>query len=436
MSKMKLLAGGLLGLLAAFLPLSTAHAAGETMYLTPSSQVAHQNGALDVTARINSGSNAVNAIQVNLSYPSSQLEFTSATPSADYEITAQNVGGGGSVKVAVASFTPKTGDHLVVTVHFKVLASSGTATISFADGTEMDGGGGPVANTQTGTTVSFGGAASPSPTPSASPTSPSTASKSTSPDTTPPKIQKAQVVATADGTSIKWQTDEPCTAEVAYGPTAHFGFTAHDTNASTSHSVALDSKVVPKKTVYYYQITCTDIAGNKASSPATAFTTAGLLFSVKVVDSKGKPLVGAKVEFGGQSYTTNSQGSVQLSAGQGSQKVTVTNGKSKQTLTVDPGSDNANHKSLDYSVTLAVQRSSLTNIGLAVLAVLVVVVAALVVRRWLKNRRPPTPTLPTDLPTGPYGPYGPPGPPSPYGPAPPPPGVGPGGPYPPQPPQQ
>ena len=92
------------------------------------------------------------------------------------------------------------------------------------------------------------------------------------PDTVSPVI--SQVVARPLDTLsvIEWQTNEPATSQVSYGP----GMTLILTTTETSHFVTEHSVLLPDltpSTLYYYRLYARDNAGNGATSTELIFTT-------------------------------------------------------------------------------------------------------------------------------------------------------------------
>ena len=99
-------------------------------------------------------------------------------------------------------------------------------------------------------------------------------SPATSTDGTPPAISSVSAAAGSGGTAtVTWATDEDSDSRVAYGPSVSLGLSAGSATLVKSHSVALNG--LAPGTVYYYQVTSRDAAGNVSTSPATpaSFTT-------------------------------------------------------------------------------------------------------------------------------------------------------------------
>jgi len=308
------------------LAVSPAYAAAATLYLSPSSGSVANGGTLTVSVRESSGSEPVNAVQANISYPASQLQFLSISSSSAFSVAAQSTGGGGLVQIGRGALPSVTDDQLVATVQFKALIGNGTASLSFAAGSSVVS---ATSNTNIMTSSPGGGyslttpASSPAPSPTPAPASSSrssSAAKSTSTpsptsapivakDTTPPTITAiAASSITTGAATITWTTSEPASSEVDYGLTSGYGLTAVDASATTGHSVVLNSPLIVPGTTYHFAIKNIDAAGNHAASSDHEFTTKGAVVTVTVTDAAGRPVRGAVVAFNGQSSTTDAKG--------------------------------------------------------------------------------------------------------------------------------
>ncbi|MDX1766309.1 MAG: cohesin domain-containing protein [Candidatus Saccharimonadales bacterium] len=305
-------------------------AAGESMYLSASKSTVYKDQTVDISVRMNSGTTNVNAVQANLSYPSSSLQFVSISPASTFEIQAENSGGSGSVAIGRGTLSPKSGDKLIATVKFKALKSSGSATISYTAGSQLVDNGTTIPTTQSGTSVTLASEPvddSPSPSPSPSTPNPST---NTEPDedepeekdTKAPVIEGAQVVY-EETAVVKWSTNESSDSKVDYGPTEALGFSKASSKRVKNHSLKLDKDLLAAKTTYYYQITSKDKEGNKAKSDILSFVTPGIDYTVKITDQNSAPIVGATVYFLGESYQSDENGEVHLSAGEGLQTIAI-----------------------------------------------------------------------------------------------------------------
>jgi hypothetical protein len=114
------------------------HAAGsDTMYLSPSGGTHKVGTTFSVAIRENSNSDSVNAVEADLTYSTSKLQFVSTSLSGTaFGITASNTGGGGSISVSLGSVSAVTGDKLIATVTFKALAA-GSGTVSVSSGSQV-----------------------------------------------------------------------------------------------------------------------------------------------------------------------------------------------------------------------------------------------------------------------------------------------------------
>lgn len=109
-----------------------------TVYLTPESGLRKISETFTVEIRENSGTTPVNAVQANLSYPMSLLDFVSIdTTGGAFTVIAESSGGSGQVSIGAGNTTALTGDRLVAKVTFKTRTTGGTAGLSFTSGTAL-----------------------------------------------------------------------------------------------------------------------------------------------------------------------------------------------------------------------------------------------------------------------------------------------------------
>jgi hypothetical protein len=106
-------------------------AAGEVkLYLSPASASVKKNDILTLSLRENSNEEPVNVMSTNITYAPSALEFLSITPSAQFPITDYSYGAGVININYQATFDANRNDQPVATVQFKVLASSGSFSVT------------------------------------------------------------------------------------------------------------------------------------------------------------------------------------------------------------------------------------------------------------------------------------------------------------------
>lgn len=108
-------------------------AGAATLTLTPASGSYDINGTFTVTVKENSGSETINAVQADLSYDTSKLQFISlSTAGAFNYCDPSSGGGGGNISFACASTAGAlTGNQTVGTITFKALVGSGSSPVTF-----------------------------------------------------------------------------------------------------------------------------------------------------------------------------------------------------------------------------------------------------------------------------------------------------------------
>lgn len=107
-------------------------AGNDSLSLSPASGSYIYGGTVTLTVNEDS-SDAINAVEADLTYNSTQLQFTSASCSSTFGITAQNTGGSGAVELACGIADGSvTGAQTVGTVSFTVIGGSSSSVITFA----------------------------------------------------------------------------------------------------------------------------------------------------------------------------------------------------------------------------------------------------------------------------------------------------------------
>lgn len=212
--KIQLLLASLFLLLSALLYTLPAYAAGSaTMYLSPASGSHNVGDTFSVGVWEDSGSDDINGVQANLSYPANLLTYVSSTVSSTFNIVGENSGGSGSVAIGVAKTAPPVhGAQQVATVNFKV-TNSGSATISFASGSAVvkPNGGGSLALTTVPGSYNLVAPAPPAQPPPSSP--PPASSGSTGGSTSSkPSSSAAKPSGTSSSTSPAPSTSAPSPA--------------------------------------------------------------------------------------------------------------------------------------------------------------------------------------------------------------------------------
>lgn len=123
-----------------------------------------------VSVMTDTGTDEVNAVQADFSYPADKLEFVSIDGAGSaFGTEAPSTGGTGKVSIARGTITPVSGSKLVAKVTFKALANgsaplnfiAGTALLKASDNTDIIG---TLGNTS-GSTITVGTAGNPNPNP-------------------------------------------------------------------------------------------------------------------------------------------------------------------------------------------------------------------------------------------------------------------------------
>ena len=116
-------------------------AAAATLYLSPASQTVTQATTFNVQVRENSSTDPVNAVQANLTYDTTKLDFVSISNTGSaFGVEAENTGGAGAVRIArgvTGGQPPVTGDQLVATITFRAKTSLGATSVTFAAGSAV-----------------------------------------------------------------------------------------------------------------------------------------------------------------------------------------------------------------------------------------------------------------------------------------------------------
>jgi hypothetical protein len=300
------------------------HAASGSLYLSASTKNVNQGDTFSVAVRVNTGGDGVNAVQANLTYPASMLQFVSISAAgSSFDVSAQGSGGGGAIQIARGAISDVTGDALVATVTFKALLDGGTANVDFSGGSAVVRSSDNIdilTGTSGGRYTLYTFVAKPK-----TPSSPSTPAAPA--DTTPPVITAITVTnITPAGATVQWTTDKPSNSAVDYGLDTNYGLSASDTTMTTAHKLTLNSAFLEPVTPYRFRIKSADASGNVATSPDQGFTTAGYSLDVRVLDHKSQPAAGAQVTMAnivkladskGIAHFMNLKPGAQLVAGQG-----------------------------------------------------------------------------------------------------------------------
>jgi len=124
------------------------------------------------------------------------------------------------------------------------------------------------------------------------------------PDVIPPNISAISTNSlTSASVNIVWNTDEPATSGVEYGPTTAYGSSVTNSALVNSHSLSLVNLNVG--TTYHFRISSTDRSGNKTTTADRVFTTSS---SANVVAPGFTPGSGSFIEPQGITLSTPTAG--------------------------------------------------------------------------------------------------------------------------------
>ena len=115
------------------------HAAGDAYFTLSPDSTTHTVGdsvVLSISETSGSSDNT-NAVQANLSYPTSLLQFVSINLSGPFSLCGQKSGGGGAVNIGCASTTATSGNQAVAQITFTAI-SNGSASVSMTSGSDID----------------------------------------------------------------------------------------------------------------------------------------------------------------------------------------------------------------------------------------------------------------------------------------------------------
>jgi chitodextrinase len=226
--------------------LAASHASGTaTLTLSPGTSNISLGSTFTVSIVENSGTTAVNAVEADLTYDQTKLQFVSIDSSTSpFTLSARATGGSGTVMIANAALTPVTGSQTVAKVTFTAIGTGSTAvdfasTSGIAESTNNT----DVLGTTTGGTYTVS-------------------------DTTAPSVPSGLTVSSRTATSIgiTWTA-----------ATDNVGVTGYKiyrggTQVGTSVTPAFSNTGLTPSNNYSYTVVAVDAAGN-ASAQSSALAT-------------------------------------------------------------------------------------------------------------------------------------------------------------------
>jgi hypothetical protein len=215
---------------------NTHAASNDTLYISPATATETVGSTFTVAIRENSNSDQVNAVQANLTYSTSNLQFVSTSLSGSaFGITAANSGGSGAVSLSLGSTTPVTGDVLIANITFQVTAvGSGNITYAGSSSVLSYTTNTSVVSSMTGTSLTLQAA------PTAPTTPPKTITKAPVTTTPTPSTGKTSIAPTNNPTPVS--VPDNANVEISSGATVQTA--PSDADQVTKVEYYLGSKLV------------------------------------------------------------------------------------------------------------------------------------------------------------------------------------------------
>ena len=270
-----------------------------TLSLSPASGTYGKGSTIKVNVYVNTGSEKVNAVQANFSYPQDKLKFSSVSTSGSaLTIVAEKGGGGGYVKIGGGAPTPGfSGNKFLAAVNFVVLTDSGSATLTFAgdsailkdaDNSNIYTGGSPATYTLAGTSSDSGQNL-----PGISPGSQSGGDFSGTGSFTLSNVEASEV--TRNSAKITWSTSVEATSEMEYGYSQNYEFNALSEGIAKEHTITSSDGLLIPGNIYHFRVRSKDSKGAEVLGENMTFMTPGYSVMIIVKDEKGALLKGASV---------------------------------------------------------------------------------------------------------------------------------------------
>lgn len=292
--------------------------AAASFSLSPASGNFGQGQAFTVAVNVNTGGEAVNAVEAVLTFPADKLKANFISHSGSgFDINAESTVGSGVVRIAKGKLPPGVvGSRRVASVGFTAL-SGGTASIGVSGSVLRESDSANILGGASGATFNIGAQIV-----TTAPTDTSPEATKPAVDSQAPKISDVAVLNLgAQTATILWKTDEAADSQVEYGFVTNragdeikYFFTAGSDELVTDHEITLEPKTLIPGYLYHFRISSEDKAGNQALSEDQIFTVPGYSFELTVTDTQSKAVEGAKVRLPGIGVeaTTDKNGRVKF----------------------------------------------------------------------------------------------------------------------------
>lgn len=109
-----------------------------SLYVDPSSQKVRQGDTVTLEVWVNAKKQPINAVQANLTYPTSKFKFKNIDPNGSaFEVEAQSTEKNGLIKIGRGHIGKVSGTQLVAKVNLTALSNTGSAAVHFTDGSAV-----------------------------------------------------------------------------------------------------------------------------------------------------------------------------------------------------------------------------------------------------------------------------------------------------------
>lgn len=263
-------------------------ATASTLYLSPGSINIPQGSTVSVSVGINTAGESVNGVSAYLSYPADKLEVAWISYGSRFDIAAEGVYGGGSIRISRGSISGVVGSVNIATVGFKG-KQQGTATVAFVGGSAAP------RSSDSSDSLNLGSSAGGTYTITAP--QPITPTPTGQQMATTLRISKLKVsdISTSSAT-ITWETNEKSDSTVEYGlsPDKYF-LTFYDKTLTATHTAKLEGHALTPGASFHFRVKSKDQNSNEAVSSNQTFQLKGYDVKIKITDKANNPVANTDV---------------------------------------------------------------------------------------------------------------------------------------------
>lgn len=370
-------------------------ALASTLYLSPGSGDVSQGGVKTVQVRLNGGGDTVNAVSAFLSYPQDKLEvaWINYTGSA-FSIQAEDVYGGGVIKISRGSFSPVSGNISVASIGFRG-KGLGSATVAFIGGSAAprasDSSDSLNLGASAGGTYKIVPAAAKTPAPSV-PEEVSLAALEIS------DIKVSEI--STNSATISWKTNIEADSFLEYGLAKdQYILNASSGESTKDHSLKIEGPLLLPGSTFHFRVKSKDAKDRLVSGEDMTFQLTGYEVRIQVTDEKGLPVAGVEVLLYSepQKGVTDKNGEVVFgNVSPGKHLAVVRVGSLEKSIELDVKGTAASEEVFTIKMETALKKARGVDWGfgqyltLGLLVVGFLGIASILVFWWLKSRKPDT----------------------------------------------